>query len=71
MKQEMKCPICGKVFTDPPAISRKDNKTQICPTCGTNEALEEFAKAMGWSEERLNNAKAEAAGIMESRTDEA
>ena len=35
-----KCPICGKEYQEPPAISRKDNQTEICPDCGTLEALE-------------------------------
>lgn len=35
-----KCPICGKEYREPPAISRKDNETEICPDCGTLEALE-------------------------------
>lgn len=34
------CPICGKEYRERPAISRKDNKTPICPDCGTLEALE-------------------------------
>lgn len=34
------CPKCGKHYKAPSAISRVDNKTQICPTCGTREALE-------------------------------
>ena len=34
------CPRCGKVYTDRPAISRTDDKTPICPDCGTREALE-------------------------------
>ena len=59
MKQLMKCPICGKVFTDPPALSRKDNKTQICPECGIDEALEAFYEADGRSTEELKKAKAE------------
>lgn len=58
MKQEMKCPICGKTFTDPPALSRKDNETQICPECGINEALEAFYEADGRSPEELEEAKA-------------
>lgn len=33
------CPRCGKVYLDYPAISRKDNKTEICPECGLAEAL--------------------------------
>lgn len=34
------CPRCGKEYSDRPAISRVDNKTPICPDCGTREALE-------------------------------
>ena len=34
------CTRCGKVYTDRPAISRVDNKTPICPDCGTRESLE-------------------------------
>ena len=33
------CPRCGRPFMEPPAISRKDNVTRICPDCGTREAL--------------------------------
>lgn len=34
------CPKCGQSFTEHPALSRLDNKTLICPDCGTREALE-------------------------------
>lgn len=34
------CPRCGKVYRGRPALSRIDNKTYICPDCGTREALE-------------------------------
>ncbi len=34
------CPRCGKVYRGIPALSRADNKTYICPDCGTREALE-------------------------------
>ena len=34
------CPKCGKTYKGHPAISRVDNETPICPTCGTREALE-------------------------------
>lgn len=34
------CPICGQRFHEPPALSRTDGKTQICPDCGTREALQ-------------------------------
>ena len=33
------CPLCGGPLTRHPALSRKDNKTLICPDCGTREAL--------------------------------
>lgn len=36
-----KCPICGKPYIHP-ALSRRDNKTEICPDCGTAEALEDL-----------------------------
>ena len=38
------CPKCGKEYTEHPAISRKDNKTEICSHCGMVEAMEAFAK---------------------------
>ena len=34
------CPICGQIYHEPPALSRTDGKTQICPDCGTREALD-------------------------------
>lgn len=34
------CPICNKEIGQYPAISRKDNKTEICSNCGMKEALE-------------------------------
>lgn len=33
------CPLCGATFDRPPALSRADGKTQICPDCGIREAL--------------------------------
>lgn len=36
------CPRCGKSYTSHPAISRRDNKTEICPDCGVLEAMEDF-----------------------------
>ena len=33
------CPLCGKTYSDPSALSRADGKTAICPDCGTREAL--------------------------------
>ena len=34
------CPLCGQSYTDPPALSRTDNETPICPDCGTRQALQ-------------------------------
>jgi len=36
------CPTCKTETTDFPAVSRRDNKTEICSQCGTNEAIEDF-----------------------------
>lgn len=38
------CANCGKAIAGYPALSRKDNKTEICSNCGTLEALEDFEK---------------------------
>lgn len=37
MNNKRKCPICGQVYTNYPAISRKDNKTEICSECGVKK----------------------------------
>ena len=34
------CPRCGKAYHEPPALSRLDNETLICPDCGTRQALQ-------------------------------
>jgi len=34
------CPKCNRPYHGHPALSRVDNKTSICPDCGTREALE-------------------------------
>lgn len=34
------CPLCGRVCHGAPALSREDNKTLICPDCGTRQALQ-------------------------------
>lgn len=36
------CPICNEIYDGYPAISRKDNKTKICPNCGVGEAFLDF-----------------------------
>ena len=39
MSDKRKCIICGKEYEGPGALSRRDNKTEICPDCGMREAL--------------------------------
>ena len=34
------CPLCGRTYHGAPALSREDNKTLICPDCGTRQALQ-------------------------------
>ena len=34
------CPLCRKPYAEPPAFSRTDNETLICPDCGIRQALE-------------------------------
>ena len=42
-KQSSKvCPNCGSEIKGYPALSRRDNKTEICSQCGQLEALEDF-----------------------------
>lgn len=36
------CPKCKNEYTGHPALSRVDNKTEICSKCGSLEALEAF-----------------------------
>ena len=47
------CPRCGKSYHEPHALSREDNKTLICPDCGTREALESIDVAREEQEEIL------------------
>ena len=39
-----KCPKCGGPLGDRPALSRRDNKTDICADCGYKEAIEDAEK---------------------------
>ena len=33
------CPLCQKIYYEPSALSRTDNKTEICGDCSVKEAL--------------------------------
>lgn len=37
-----RCPKCNKPIYGYPALSRRDNKTEICSACGNKEALEDW-----------------------------
>ena len=43
-RNNVKCPMCGQYYSGYPALSRRDNKTEICSDCGVREALEDFIK---------------------------
>lgn len=36
------CPKCGIDYNEHPALSRDDDKTLICPTCGIKEAVNQY-----------------------------
>ena len=41
------CPRCRvHELSEHPAVSRTDNKTYVCPSCGTDEALIQFSQRM-------------------------
>ena len=40
------CPICGRRYMELPAISRRDNTTDICPECGMMEALDSIPRGV-------------------------
>ncbi len=39
MKYNAICPVCGRVYSGYPALSRFDNETEICARCGAWEAM--------------------------------
>ncbi len=45
-KSKKICPSCKKVYTEYPAISRKDNKTLMCSECGMKEIQEPFEELL-------------------------
>ena len=48
------CPLCGKPYTEPPALSRTDNETLICSDCGTREALDSIGISVEEQEKILS-----------------
>ena len=47
------CPLCGQSYTGRSAVSRTDNKTFICPDCGTRQALESLGISIAEQNEIL------------------
>lgn len=48
--EQLLCPRCCLELLPigyPGALSRRDNKTEICSSCGFEEAMNDFAKVMG------------------------
>lgn len=43
---QQRCPECGGIYTGTPALSRRDNRTAICPDCGTREAVAAYVQSM-------------------------
>jgi predicted RNA-binding Zn-ribbon protein involved in translation (DUF1610 family) len=50
---DSECPCCGNPLTEHPALSRRDNKTEICPACGVREAMEDAAGIKPLSDNRV------------------
>jgi len=44
MNKKEKCPRCKRMYRGFPALSRRDNKTDICSDCGTVEGLEDYTQ---------------------------
>lgn len=47
MNETRICPLCGKGYTDYPAISRTKSAQEICPQCGTAQAVTQFKMLTG------------------------
>ena len=41
-KEHIQCPRCLGTIEGYPAVSRTDNRTDICSPCGQTEAMEDF-----------------------------
>lgn len=54
------CPKCGYEYTGRPALSRKDNRTEICPDCGMREALNAWRESILTRETEEDNGQRKA-----------
>lgn len=50
-----KCPKCGEIYPEGKgALSRRDNRTEICSQCGFEEAMEDAQKIIDrYKEEKV------------------
>ena len=48
------CPRCNREYTEYPALSRRDNETEICPDCSLSEAIEDFTYSILKDKEGIN-----------------
>ncbi len=55
--KEKLCPYCKQAIVGYPALSRVDNRTEICSECGMLEALKVFTIAKGEKENGKLNTK--------------
>ena len=58
----MRCPRCKREFERLLALSRKNNKIMICDQCGTEEALEDYQRAMNPTPQERTRAQVYATG---------
>ena len=52
---ERVCPVCGSRYKEHPALSRRDNGTEICSRCGMREALTDCGMTEQQMDEVLRN----------------
>ena len=43
--KEWECPVCHGMTDKRPALSRRDNETNICSECGTKESLQDYLES--------------------------
>ena len=53
VRMDRVCPLCGMRYDEPPALSRTDSETLICPDCGTRQALESIGVSVEEQEKIL------------------
>lgn len=57
------CPSCGDEYDEFPALSRKDNLTEICHRCGVLEAVDAFLESVKREEPEVYTAYSQEADI--------